>query len=385
MRVLFNALSVTNLSGRHVLLGHLSKLAEWTCGQHEYVVLYHKANRDICRNLGANVEWVECPEYTSHWVMRLLWERFVLPVRLSKLNIDMYFTPAGTAAHGLRIPQIVFAQNPWCLVDGLKRSVLEKIKAFLQKREYRRAMRDATMMVFNSEYMRQAYRKNACSKEKVSKVVYQAIDDMTRSAAFSMCNTEKRANQVLSVSVMAPHKGIETLVKAIGMTRKLYGIPVKLVLVGGWPDSKYELQIRSLIIELNLGSVVELKGHVSEHDLYRYYAESKLFCLMSRCESFGIPAIEAQAFGIPVVSSNCCAVPEVCGKGGVYLSPDDVNGVASQIAQLLEDDKTWSDLSGAAIENAEKYRWETCSKPLMKMLDLNSSEVEPQIYTNMHE
>ena len=370
MRILFNALSVTNLSGRHVLLGHLSRLAKWTLGQHEYVVLYHKINRDICRNLGNNVQWVECSEYTSHWVIRSLWERIVLPVRVSKLGIDIYFTPAGTAVHSLRIPQIVFAQNPWCLVDGLKRSWLEKIKAFLQKREYRIAMRDAAMMVFNSEYMRHAYRENACSEEKVSLVVYQAIDGKARSAAFSMRNTEKRAYQVLSVSVMAPHKGIETLVKAIGTIRKLYGIPVKLVLVGGWPDSKYEHLIRSLIIELNLESEVEIKGHVSDHDLYRYYAESKLFCLMSRCESFGIPAIEAQAFGTPVVSSNCCAIPEVCGKGGVYFNPDNVNGVASQIAQLLEDDKTWSDISDAAIENAEKYRWEMCSKPLVKMFDI---------------
>jgi len=375
MRVLFNALSVTNLSGRHVLLGHLSRLAKWTQGKHEYVVLFHRANQDICRNLGSNVQWVECSEHTSHWIIRSLWERIILPVRVSNLNIDMYFTPAGTAVHGLRIPQIVFAQNPWCLVNGLKRSGLEKIKVFLQKREYRKAMRDAAMMVFNSEYMRQAYRQNAGFEEKVSTVVYQAIDDETHRAAFSMRNTVKFSTQVLSVSVMAPHKGIETLVKAVSVTRKLYEIPVNLVLAGGWPDRKYERQIRSLVNELNLESEVEFKGHVSMHDLYRYYAESKLFCLMSRCESFGIPAIEAQAFGTPVISSNCCAVPEVCGRGGVYFSPDDVNGVALKLAQLLKDDKKWSELSDAAIENAAKYRWEKCSQPLMKMFDLNLSEL----------
>jgi Glycosyltransferase len=216
-------------------------------------------------------------------------------------------------------------------------------------------------------------------------VVYQAIDDDTHRTAFSMRKTVKRSNQVLCVSVMAPHKGIETLVKAVDVTRKLYGLPVKLVLVGGWPDRKYERQIRSLVNELNLESEVEFKGHISDHDLYKYYAESKLFCLMSRCESFGIPAIEAQAFGTPVISSNCCAVPEVCGQGGVYFSPDDDKGVASQLAQLLKDDKTWNDLSNAAIENAAKYRWETCSRPLLKMLDLDSSIVKTQINTNMHE
>ena len=79
-------------------------------------------------------------------------------------------------------------------------------------------------------------------------------------------------------------------------------------------------------------------GYTSREDLYQYYTESRLFCLMSRSESFGIPAVEAQVFGIPVISSNCCAVPEVCGKGGIYREPDDVQGVALEIFNLLTDD-----------------------------------------------
>ncbi|GAG17383.1 unnamed protein product, partial [marine sediment metagenome] len=55
MRVVVNALSATNLSGRRVLLGHVSRLARWTAGRHEYCVLYHRANRDIRRDLGPNV------------------------------------------------------------------------------------------------------------------------------------------------------------------------------------------------------------------------------------------------------------------------------------------------------------------------------------------
>ena len=166
MRVLVNALSVTNLSGRHVLLGHLSKLAEWTNGQHDYFVLYHKTNRNICKDLGDNVKWIQCSGYTTHWVTRTVWERTLLSSMASKLNMDLLFTPSGTAVPGLPIPQITFAQNPWCLVSVIQRKPHEKIKAALQRKVYKEAMQVSSMMIFNSKFMRQAYRKNAGFEEK---------------------------------------------------------------------------------------------------------------------------------------------------------------------------------------------------------------------------
>jgi len=373
MRVLVNALCVTNLSGRHVVLGHLSRLANWSIGEHEYVVLYHEKNRDIRRDLGENVRWIECPKYTANWFLRSLWEQKWLPAISSRLGVDIYFTPSGTAVHNLQMRQVTFAQNPWCLVNRIERRGYERIKAMLQRKAYKDAMKFSKMMVFNSEFMRQAYRKNAGFREKRSEIVYQGIDEETHATGERLRDSiNKRPYHVLTVSVMAPHKGVETLVQALNLLRKIYNLPVTLSLVGAWPDRGYEKKIGNLIRRLGVEEFVEITGHVSRPELYRRYAESKVFCLMSRCESFGIPAIEAQAFGTPVVSSNCCAIPEICGNGGVYPSPDNAKEVAIQIATLLEDRRTWEDLSDAAVQNASRYRWEICSRPLMGMFDVTS-------------
>ena len=372
MRVLVNALSVTNLSGRHVLLGHLSKLAEWTNGQHDYFVLYHKANKDICKDLGKNVQWIECPEYTTQWLTRILWERTLLHRILSKYKIDLLFNQSGTALTSFPVRQISYAMNPWCLVPEVERKPFEEIKAYLQRKAYRQAMKNADIMLFLSEYMQKAYRKNAGFEEKASEVLYTAIDEETHNVAERYRKViQKKPTQVLSVSVMAPHKGAETVIRAVDILRRSHGISVRLILIGSWPDGGYEKRIKALVEEFGLDQQIAFKGHVSQKELYRYYAESKIFCLMSWCESFGIPAVEAQAFGTPVISSNCCAIPEVCGDGGVYPDPGDFNTVAFQMARLLTDDNAWVRLSEAAIQNAAKYRWDICSKPLMRIFELN--------------
>jgi glycosyltransferase involved in cell wall biosynthesis len=373
MKVLVNALSVTNLSGRHVLLGHLSKLAEWTNGQHEYFVLYNKANKDICKDLGGNVRWIECPVHTTHWLSRTVWERSQIPKIASKLRMDLMFTPSGTAVPRSPIPQVIFAQNPWCLVSEVQRKPHEKIKAALQRKVYKEAMQVSNMMIFNSEFMRLAYCKNAGFEERASEIVYQAIDEETHDAAERYKNSvHKKPGQILSVSAMAPHKGVETLVRAVHLLRKLQEINANLVLIGAWPDQAYEKKIRTLVKEFDLEQEVAFKGYVPQEELCRYYAESKIFCLMSWCESFGIPAVEAQAFGTPVISSNCCAIPEVCGNGGVYPDPGDSKTVADHMARLLTDDNAWFRFSKSAIKNAAKYRWDICSKPLLRMFDVIS-------------
>jgi glycosyltransferase involved in cell wall biosynthesis len=374
MHVLVNALSVTNLSGRHVLLGHLERLATWTRGEHEFDVIYHAGNRDICRDLGANVRWVECSSITARWPGRVAWEASSLSGLAKRLGSDFMFTPSGTYVPRMSLPQVVFAQNPWALVSGVERTPAQQIKAALQRQNYRQAVKRASLMFFNSEYMRAAYRENACCPLNDSEVVYQALDDATHDLAKEMrALQERKSLQIVSVSAMAPHKGVETLVNALATVRQDHGLPAELVLVGAWPDAAYAKKIRSLVQNLGLESGVTIKGHVSRQELNQLYAESKVFALMSHCESFGIPAVEAQVFGTPVVSSNCCAIPEVCGEGGFFPQPGDAEGTAARIAQLLSDDEDWTRLSDQAITNASRFRWDLCSRPLLRMFERDFS------------
>jgi len=374
MRVLVNMLSTTNYSGRHVMMGHLRNLVPWTRGEHEYVILYHNQNRQIRSDLGDNVQWVQCPDSTAGWLGRTLWEYRKLHKLAQQHRIDFIWTPSGSITPSLPVPQISYAMNPWALVPELNHRGLDAVKAIAQRYAYKKAVNESAMMLYLSEFMRQAYRKNAGRAENASEVVYTGLDDELFEQAKAMRSVKKNKWQILSVSVMAPHKGVETLLEAVAKLHKEQQLPVELLLVGAWPDAGYASEMRRLTAKLGIIDSVLFKGHASVAGLHRYYAEARVFCLMSRCESFGIPAVEAQAFGTPVVSSNCCAIPEVCGAGGLFPEPGDVDATADALMLMLNDDDRWHELSIAAMANADRFRWEQCTRPLMKMFDVIGRE-----------
>ena len=364
-KVLVNALSVTNTSGHHVLLGHLQQIISHLHDRLRLVVVARDDLAELRAALSTQVDWAIAPAATRRWWWRAIWERLHLPRLACYHGADAYFTPSGMAAAGLSSPQIVFCQNPWALVPAARRR-RDFFKAWLQRRAYCRAMSVAGVMVFNSRYMQEVYRANAGFREQRGMVVYQAANDATHAHA-AMAQLPRKPHQILCVSAMAPHKNAETLVRAFQLVRTT--IPAaRLVLAGGWPDAAYERKISRLIATLGLCDAVEFAGFVSRERLEQLYAESRVFCLMSRCESFGIPAIEAQLFGTPVVSSTVCAIPEICGSGGKFCDPDDVSAVAAALRQLLQDDTEWQRLATAARTNARQYTWEACSAPLVDLL-----------------
>ena len=245
MKVLVNALSVTNQSGRQVLMGHLNQLREWTLGAHEYLILYHDSNRDLVADQ-TGFRWLKCPPKTCSWLYRAAWEFRNLNRIAADHHCDFVFTPAGVSVPGIRIPQVVFCQNPWCLVPELHRSVADQFKATLQRRAYRRTMRDASLMVFNSDFMRQAYQDNAGFEAQETMLVYQAISDDTWAAANALGKSLCKPNHILSVSAMAPHKGADILVRAFDLVRRA-GIDAKLTFAGGWPDQQHRTEIERMV------------------------------------------------------------------------------------------------------------------------------------------
>lgn len=363
--LLIDALSVNNLSGRYVLVGHLRQMVAALGDRYRFTVLVGQANSGLLGDLPEGVRHHVVP-VGAGWLGRSVWTAMNLGRLGRELEADGIFSPSGMMTAGARCAQVVLAQNPWPLVPGMA-SGTGRIKAWIQRRAFGRAHSNAAVMVFNSRHVQDLYRSTFGVRRGKSLIAYQGIDEALFELGQSPTPLAGRSTSVLCVSVMARHKAIEVLVDAFG--RLARDVPdASLALVGAWPEAKYRAEIESLIDALGLSAKVKLEGHVATPELHRLYGNARVFCLLSRCESFGIPALEAQAFGTPVVVAEGTAAPEIVGAGGIAVPPDDPVAAAEALTRLLSDAETWTTCSELARLNAGRFHWPACSAPLVDAL-----------------
>jgi alpha-1,3-rhamnosyl/mannosyltransferase len=169
---------------------------------------------------------------------------------------------------------------------------------------------------------------------------------------------------LLYPAITYPHKNHLLLVDAFA--RVAADDPdVVLVLTGG--ESSYERRVHEAIARAGLQTRVRRLGRVTNAELDAFYRTTSALTFPSRYEGFGMPVLEVMGEGRPVVAAHAAALPEVVGDGGVLLDPDDVQGWAETIAQLLHDSGRWRELSDAAAARAAAFSWDTSVDELLSL------------------
>ena len=350
------------MSGQHVVYGFLRPISRWALPAHEITVLHYENESPPGELLERGVKTIEVAQRWKPWYKRLWWETTKLTHVIREHGCDVMLNVSGALAPRCAVPQVVLCQNPWCYVPMAHRDAKDRFKAKLQRIGYARAFRDSALMVYISHHLQDLYRAgNPGVREASSAIAYVGIDDDTFQVAKQLTSEPRDPLTILSVSAMAHWKGAHTLVDAIKLLHARQ-IPAVLKLVGPWPDSAYEQRIRRQVSTLGLDSSVQFLGRVSDEELHRLYATSRVFCLMSGCESYGIPAAEAMTFGTPVVSTDCCAIAEICEGAGQFGPLNNPTWTADALQIALTDDMKWQAWSTQARKNASRLTWDNCAK-----------------------
>jgi alpha-1,3-rhamnosyl/mannosyltransferase len=58
-----------------------------------------------------------------------------------------------------------------------------------------------------------------------------------------------------------------------------------------------------------------------------------------------------------VVGSTAASIPEIVGDGGLLLSPDDIEGMATALVRLATDDSLYVEMGSRALAQAAKFSW----------------------------
>jgi glycosyltransferase involved in cell wall biosynthesis len=175
-------------------------------------------------------------------------------------------------------------------------------------------------------------------------------------------NNKKREidfNYILGLSVVAPHKNFETLIKAFSIIKIKYNYSGKLLIVGDTCYEDYYIKLQNLIKDLNLKNDVILTGKIPNDEVFNYYVHCDLFVFPSLEETFGIPLIEALSLGVPTIASdgkkyNNLFIPfnELAGEYAIYFDPYSEEDLAEKINMVLSN----KELKNKFSENAKIFR-----------------------------
>lgn len=126
----------------------------------------------------------------------------------------------------------------------------------------------------------------------------------------------------------------------------------------------------------------KLHGLTMNREAVRDFLQSLDVYISPGSESFGLPALEAQACGIPVIANSHGAAKEVLGNGAVYCRVSDyletsvgkvglmsTSDLYKKMRFLLQVKEVWEKTSKKAIANAQKWPWSNSVKILGSVLE----------------
>lgn len=321
-----------------------------------------------------DVRFVE-PSMHSRWARRKF-ELETLP-QLVKLNrVDCLINLNGMVMGNPDVPTICHFQDPWAYRPEAWRGWKDRLVASVKRWQHRNAIARADLCTWTSTYLEDLILRSSRVKPRRSRVVYNGVPDhwVDRQNPVPL---SCRPMAIATVSNVNHYKRQWLVVEAMAKLASEKRLDFNYRIVGQIsPVTREDLQER--IDRHGLSQRVTIEGRVSTDRLVEILANARVMPMMSVCESFGIPCIEAMSLGTPVIIADCCALPEVCDQAAEITRVDDVSGLADALDLLVHDQVQWQRLSEAGLERVGHFRWSTS-------MDVLASEIEMLVNTPKRE
>ncbi len=192
--------------------------------------------------------------------------------------------------------------------------------------------------------------KNLRGNPKNMHVIYNPIH-------FSSSNTSNlEKKEALALGRYTEEKDFSSLLDIWAMAVK--SCPDwHLTIVGqGYLKKNLQEKITKLGIENTVTLLEEQK------DVESLYLNSSIYVMTSRFEGLPMVLLESQAMGLPITSYDCpCGPSDVItnGEDGFLIMPNDKEGFAKYLIQLMENENLRKQMGRKAKENSKRFEVET--------------------------
>ncbi len=306
---------------------------------------------------------------------RVIWEKSNLPRLIRKLQIDVLFCPSGP----------VYANVPrGCKTVTMCRNMLpfdyeqrrqyplgyQRLRNWMLERILLRSMKQTDMVIFISEYARQAIAQRMRGGIRSSVTIPHGINPHFREEQVKHLPRPAwlgPENYLLYVSTLDFYKAQIQVIQAFSLLKQRRRTTEKLVLTG--PENpQYGKRVRSEIARLNLSHDVILTGQVGYAELPALYHHALINIFASRTENCPNILLEALAAARPIVCSNRSAMPEFGGDAVLYFDPSRPEELAAHLLGLIDNPSLQEDLCARARRRAAVYDWAQTSRQTWRVI-----------------
>lgn len=283
------------------------------------------------------------------------WQQMRLPRRLSKGDIDLFWSPITILPNRLPVPGIVTIHDLTVLThpDTHRFKVRWSIVPFLG-----RTVRLAKGIAVDSK----ATANDLCNRypdcsDRVH-VVYPGVGPEFKPGSSSEIEATRQEidcpeGYVMYAGTLEPRKNIDTLISAWERFQKSESrLPLLLVGPYGWHGDALLRRIKGLE-----GRGVIYRGRVDRSKLVKLMQAARVFVYPSLYEGFGLPPAEAMACGVPTIASNCSSLPEIVGDAGLLVDPGDIEELAAAIDRVVTDTTLATELRAAGPLRIKRFDW----------------------------
>jgi glycosyltransferase involved in cell wall biosynthesis len=294
-------------------------------------------------------------------VHKVWWEQITVPGLAQRMNADLLHVPYWAPPASRAVPTVVTVHDliPLLLPAYRGNAMVRLYTALVSATTPR-----ARMVLTDSEASRSDIVEHLHLPDRTVRAIHLAVDENFTAGPGPR---DRRIREKLRcppryslyLGGFDVRKNLRALFGAFSTTRRACE-DAKLVVAGRLPtsDTAFTPDPRRLAREATIpDEAVHFLGFVLEEDKPALLRGARVFLFPSTYEGFGYPPLEALACGTPVVGSDQSSIPEVVGNAGVLLPPQDVQGMAGALIQLLVDDEFHAALKSNAVQQAQKFSW----------------------------
>jgi glycosyltransferase involved in cell wall biosynthesis len=178
---------------------------------------------------------------------------------------------------------------------------------------------------------------------------------------------------VLQLGRLVKRKGIDNVVRSVGVLKRDFGTRALLYVVGGNSDMPNEIatpeiaRLRDIARQSGVDDQTTFVGRRGRAQLHYFYCAADVFVTTPWYEPFGITPVEAMACGTPVIGADVGGIRYSVkhGETGWLVPPRDPAALAARLDELRRNPAVAREMGAAGMVRAKaEFTWSGVARAL---------------------